>query len=117
MDSSLFRKATQPDFKPNYKSGVIEKAADRLETQSKVTAPIDDPRYPKYAGLMEDGRLVTDYKTHCANNVVSSMKTRLNAPLTFGNCCKAAPSTERSGCAASKVVKRSVSLVASAGWR
>lgn len=72
MDSHLFRKETQPSFQPKYKSGVLEKAANRLETPSKVTAPIDDPRYPKYAGMMEDGRLVTDYKTHCANNVVDS---------------------------------------------
>lgn len=72
MDSKLFRKETQPSFQPKYKSGVIEKAVDRLETPSKITAPIDDPRYPKYAGMMEDGRLVTDYKSHCANNVVAS---------------------------------------------
>lgn len=72
MDSQLFRKPTSPNFKANYNSEVLEKAAKRLEAPSKVTAPIDDPRYPRYAGKMEDARLVTDYKSHCANNVVES---------------------------------------------
>lgn len=32
------------------------------------TGPIENIRYPRYASIMEDGRLVTDYKSHCANN-------------------------------------------------
>lgn len=72
MDSKLFRKETNPNFRPDYTHGVLEMAVNKLETPSKMTAPIDDPRYPRYAGPMSDGRLVTDYKSHCANNVVNS---------------------------------------------
>jgi len=43
---------------------------------SKDTGPIEDIRYPGYASIMKDGRLVTDYKTHCANN---------SGPSKFGN--------------------------------
>jgi hypothetical protein len=72
MDSKLFRKDTMPSFRPDYKNGVLEMAVNKLETPLKMTAPSDDPRYPRYAGKMSDGRLVTDYKSHCANNVVDS---------------------------------------------
>lgn len=37
-----------------------------MEAPLKATYPIDDPRYPGYASMMEDGRLATDYKSHCA---------------------------------------------------
>ena len=72
MDSKLFRKETMPSFRPDYTYGVLEMAVNKLEAPLKMTAPIDDPRYPRYAGKMSDGRLVTDYKSHCANNVVNS---------------------------------------------
>jgi hypothetical protein len=37
-----------------------------------MTEPMEDVRYPGFVSRMEDGRLATDYKPHCANNVVSS---------------------------------------------
>ena len=48
----------------------------RVESAVKTTAPIDDPRYPHYASIMQDGRLVTDYNSHCTNNT---------SPSKFGN--------------------------------
>ena len=76
MDSQQFRKATFPSFSPIINEETLATAAKRIEAPEKRTAPVDDMRYPGYAGNMSDARLVTDYKTHCANNV---------APSKYGN--------------------------------
>lgn len=72
MDSQQFRKKTYPTFSPIINEDTLKKAAKRIEAPSKETAPTEDMRYPGYASVMGDGRLVTDYKSHCANNVVPS---------------------------------------------
>jgi len=51
-------------------------AGQKIEAPEKKIVPVEDIRYPGYASPMEDGRLVTDYKSHCANNV---------APSKYGN--------------------------------
>ena len=61
---------------PQYNPTNIEASVKNMEIPLKATAPIEDIRYPKYAAIMEDGRLVTDYKSHCANN---------SGPSKFGN--------------------------------
>ena len=66
MDSHNFRKATSPNLFPKGNTSTITKAVKRMEAPLKATYPIDNPRYPGYASIMEDGRLVTDYKSHCA---------------------------------------------------
>jgi len=67
MDSHNFRKPTSPNLFPTGNTDVaVVKAVKRMEAPTKATYPIDDPRYPGYASIMEDGRLVTDYKSHCA---------------------------------------------------
>jgi hypothetical protein len=35
----------------------------------KDVYPARDSRYPAYAGPLEDGRLVTDYRPHCSRNI------------------------------------------------
>jgi hypothetical protein len=72
MDSQQFRKATFPRFSPIINEETLATAAKRIEAPDKRTAPVDDIRYPGYAGIMSDARLVTDYKSQCANNVVPS---------------------------------------------
>ena len=72
MDSQRFRKQTYPTFTPIINEATLQKAAERIDVPDKHTQPVDDPRYPGYASVMGDGRLITDYKSHCANNVVSS---------------------------------------------
>ena len=68
MDSQNFRKPTSPNLFPGVNNPkVATKAMNRMEAPLKGTYPIDDPRYPGYASMMEDGRLVTDYKSHCAS--------------------------------------------------
>ena len=73
MDSQRFRTQTMPTFSPIINEFALKKAATRIEAPSKSTAPVDDMRYPGYASVMSDARLVTDYRTHCAVNVAPSM--------------------------------------------
>lgn len=68
MDSQLFRNQTYPNFTASYNDRAVKGAVKQINSVNPVTYPIDDPRYPKYASMMEDGRLVTDYKSHCATN-------------------------------------------------
>jgi len=72
MDSQHFRKATHPTFSPIINEAALAKAAKRMNAPSKNTVPSDDMRYHGYAAIMGDGRLVTDYTTHCAKNVAPS---------------------------------------------
>lgn len=72
MDSQRFVKPTYPDFRQQADSSMLRNAEKRLDVPHKITESVEDNRYPGYASVMEDGRLITDYKSHCANNVVSS---------------------------------------------
>ena len=47
----------------------MEDEVNRMEMPSKTSYPVNDQRYPRYAAVMNDGRLVTDYKSHCEYNV------------------------------------------------
>jgi hypothetical protein len=80
MDSQRFRKQTSPNYAPSVSNSVTEQAVKRAEAEQKTTAPIEDQRYPHYAAKMEDARLVTDYKSHCAANT---------APSQYGNSMRA----------------------------
>ena len=76
MDSQQFVRPTNPSFMPIINEGALRMAAERIEAPEKKIVPLEDIRYPGYASPMSDGRLVTDYKSHCANNV---------APPEYGN--------------------------------
>jgi hypothetical protein len=80
MDAQQFQRPTKPTFRPVLNGNVTEKAAMAAEVPAKGTEPIADQRYPQYAAVMDDGRLVTDYKSHCAVNVV---------PSKYGNSLRA----------------------------
>jgi len=80
MDAEQFQKATKPTYKPILNGNVTERAALAAEVPAVATEPIADPRYPQYASIMNDGRLVTDYKSHCSINV---------APSKYGNSLRA----------------------------
>ena len=76
MDSQHFVRPTNPSFMPIINEDALRMAAERIEAPEKKIVPLEDIRYPGYASQMSDGRLVTDYKSHCANNV---------APPEYGN--------------------------------
>jgi len=65
-------KPTYPDFRPRVNNDVLRMAQAQSTGLDKHIVPVEDVRYPGFASHMEDGRLVTDYKSHCANNVVPS---------------------------------------------
>jgi hypothetical protein len=72
MDSQRFVKPTYPDFRPKLNWDMLEKAQKRTAVPDKRIAPVEDMRYPGYASIMDDARLVTDYKSQCEYNVVPS---------------------------------------------
>jgi len=69
MDSQFFRVPTQP----NYYQGLSRTQAERVATNTIVstrnTQPSMDSRFPGWAAPMADGRLVTDYRPHCNQNI------------------------------------------------
>ena len=69
MDLNGFNKLTLPNFYAKQPTlGTEMKQARRLEVvQSMEPAP--DSRYPAYAGPMEEGAFVTDYRPHCSYNL------------------------------------------------
>lgn len=65
-----FSKDTRPNLYHNPPFGTEYKASQRAYIPPvKDIYPARDSRYPAYAGLMEDGRLVTDYRPHCTRNI------------------------------------------------
>lgn len=70
MDANLFRLPTSPNYY----------ASNRVSRPSMLAGlPAEDPRFPGWAGVMEDGRLVTDYRSSRETNipVEAQEKTRI----------------------------------------
>lgn len=65
-----FSRDTTPNLYHNPPFGAEYKAAQHAYVPPvKDVYPARDGRYPAYAGLMEDGRLVTDYRPQCSRNI------------------------------------------------
>ena len=65
-----FSKDTLPNLYSNPAFGSEYRAAQKAYVApAKDVFPARDNRYPAYAGPMEDGRLVTDYRPHCSRNI------------------------------------------------
>jgi hypothetical protein len=69
MDSQFFRVATQPNYYHGLSSYQAEKTANKTTVSTRNTQPSMDPRFPGWAAPMADGRLVTDYRPHCNQNI------------------------------------------------
>lgn len=69
MDSQFFRVATQPNYYHGLSSYQAEKTANKTTISTRNTQPSMDPRFPGWAAPMADGRLVTDYRPHCNQNI------------------------------------------------
>jgi hypothetical protein len=76
MDSQHFAKHTSPSLLPFINEEALGLMGRRIEVPDKRIVPSEDVRYPGYASVMEDGRLVTDYRSQCEYNV---------APSKYGN--------------------------------
>lgn len=72
MDSRLFVLPTDPNFYTNTPGVTVARRAAMAgsfpEGQYYI-GPAPDSRFPGWAGPMEDGRLVTDYRPHCNRNI------------------------------------------------
>jgi len=70
MDANLFRLPTSPDY---YSSRTVSKPS------VWAALPAPDSRFPGWAATLEDGRLVTDYRSNREKNVApeAQEKTRI----------------------------------------
>lgn len=69
MDSQFFRVPTQPNYYHGLSSTQAEKVARATAVSTRNTQPSQDSRFPGWAAPMADGRLVTDYRPHCNQNI------------------------------------------------
>jgi hypothetical protein len=69
MDSDGFREAQSPWFFTQPNQYVLETRLNKIIAPKKNTNPTPDNRFPGWAGPMDDGRLVTDYRAHCETNI------------------------------------------------
>lgn len=69
MDSQFFRVATQPNYYAGLSSYEAERLANKTTISTRNTQPSMDARFPGWAAPMADGRLVTDYRPHCNQNI------------------------------------------------
>jgi hypothetical protein len=74
MDSQFFRIPTQPNYYFGISPYEAERTAYKTAVSQKNTFPSPDSRFPGWAAPMEDGRLVTDYRPHCNENVPAGVQ-------------------------------------------
>jgi len=65
---------------PIINESALQMAGRKIDLPGKRTIPLEDYRYPGFALPMEDGRLVTDYRSKCEYNVT---------PSQYGNSLRA----------------------------
>ena len=71
MDARLFRVTTQPNYYPSVSnlSAKQQSMGHTFPKRDGYVGPAPDARCPGWAGPMQDGRLGTDYRTHCSKNI------------------------------------------------
>jgi hypothetical protein len=70
LDQPGFSRDTRPNLYQNPSFGTEYKAAKKAYNPPvKDIYPARDNRYSAYAGPMQDGRLVTDYRPQCSKNI------------------------------------------------
>jgi hypothetical protein len=68
MDLDGFRKPQSPFFFNQPPTYLVEVPVKNRVLPIKTTEPTPDNRFPGWAAPMSDGRLITDYRPHCALN-------------------------------------------------
>jgi hypothetical protein len=66
MDSKLFRLPTNPNF---YAANQATWPLFPSQQNKKQIYPTEDARFPGWAAPLQDGRLVTDYRSQCEVNI------------------------------------------------
>ena len=69
MDINRFREPQSPWFFSQPATYLVERHVNRTYAPRKDTPPTEDSRFPGYAAPMDDGRLVTDYRSRCEVNI------------------------------------------------
>lgn len=69
MDVNLFRTPQSPWFFSQPPTSLVNTSVDRVTVPRKSTEATPDNRFPGWAAPMEDGRLVTDYRSRCEVNI------------------------------------------------
>ncbi len=69
MDSQFFRVPTSPNYYQGISSSQAERIARATAISTRNTQPSQDARFPGWAAPMADGRLATDYRPHCNQNI------------------------------------------------
>lgn len=69
MDIDNFRLPQSPWFFTQAPTTLVETRVNEVAVPKKQTIPAPDSRFPGYAAPMEDGRLVTDYRSKCEVNI------------------------------------------------
>lgn len=72
MDVNGFREAQSPFFYNQPPTYLVEVTTARVALPpQKTTLATPDSRFPGYAAPMNDGRIVTDYRSHCETSIPS----------------------------------------------
>ncbi len=74
MDSQFFRIPTQPNYYFGITPYEARTTAYKTAVSQRDTFPSPDSRFPGWAAPMADGRLVTDYRPHCNENVPAGVQ-------------------------------------------
>ena len=74
MDINGFREAQSPWFFTQPPTYLVETRAVAAVVPTKTTAPTQDSRFPGWAAPMEDGRLLTDYRSQSQLNIPAGMQ-------------------------------------------
>ena len=71
MDAKLFRLPTEPFLYTSVSDSQSKQAFVQRLTPKGVYAvgPVPDARFPGWAAPMSDASLLTDYRTHCSENI------------------------------------------------
>ena len=74
MDSTFFRIPTQPNYYFGITSYEAKETAYKTAVSQRNTFPTSDSRFPGYNAPMADGRVATDYRPHCNENVPAGLQ-------------------------------------------
>lgn len=74
MDSQFFRIPTHPNYYFGTTPYEAQRTAYKTAVSQRNTFPTPDSRFPGYAAPIDDGRLVTDYRPHCSENVPAGVQ-------------------------------------------
>lgn len=74
MDVNGFREAQSPWFFSQPPTYLVETRSTKAAIVQKQTLPTQDNRFPGWAAPMNDGRIITDYRSQCELNIPTGMQ-------------------------------------------